>query len=180
MFLNPRGFKGSNPNGLALSPDERTLYVTEGGTNAVADGQTGRRYGASGRPPSHRVVSEFCKREQRRDAALYREWQRARRTESDGCGYTPSPAACHANNSFIFQRNRAGFLRCRCHRSKELGALTEQVAENDHFRAVGAKDQAMVQFLRGKIHHVVYIIKENRSYDQVLGDLENAATEILP
>jgi DNA-binding beta-propeller fold protein YncE len=46
------------------------------------------------------------------------------------------------------------------------------VARNDHFRAVGAKDQAMMQFLRGKIHHVVYIIKENRSYDQVLGDLE--------
>jgi hypothetical protein len=55
---------------------------------------------------------------------------------------------------------------------KELSALTEQVAQNDHFRAVGAKDQAMMQFLRGKIHHVVYIIKENRSYDQVLGDLE--------
>ena len=50
--------------------------------------------------------------------------------------------------------------------------MTEQVAQNDHFRAVGAKDQAMMQFLRGKIHHVVYIIKENRSYDQVLGDLE--------
>src|SRR5262249_45053028 len=29
-------FKGSNPNSLALSPDERTLYVTEGGINAVA------------------------------------------------------------------------------------------------------------------------------------------------
>jgi hypothetical protein len=50
--------------------------------------------------------------------------------------------------------------------------LTEQVAQNDHFRAVGAKDQAVMEFLRGKIHHVVYIIKENRSYDQVLGDLE--------
>src|SRR5690349_25042403 len=32
VFLNPRGFKGSNPNSLALSADERTLYVTEGGT----------------------------------------------------------------------------------------------------------------------------------------------------
>src|SRR5215471_20139562 len=29
-------FKGSNPNSLALSPDESTLYVTEGGINAVA------------------------------------------------------------------------------------------------------------------------------------------------
>src|SRR5262249_50459988 len=30
------GLKGSNPNSLVLSPDERTLYVTNGGTNAVA------------------------------------------------------------------------------------------------------------------------------------------------
>src|SRR5262249_21406251 len=28
--------KGANPNSLALSPDERTLYVTDGGTNAIA------------------------------------------------------------------------------------------------------------------------------------------------
>lgn len=46
VFLNPRGFKGSNPNSLALSPDERTLYVTVGGTNALAvirlDGDMGR------------------------------------------------------------------------------------------------------------------------------------------
>jgi DNA-binding beta-propeller fold protein YncE len=36
VFLNPRGFKGSNPTSLALSPDEHTLYVTQGGTNALA------------------------------------------------------------------------------------------------------------------------------------------------
>src|SRR5690242_3230914 len=46
VFLNPRGFKGSNPKSLALSADERTLYVTEGGTNAMAvvrlDGDTAR------------------------------------------------------------------------------------------------------------------------------------------
>src|SRR5262249_6455006 len=35
--LLPRpGFKGANPTGLALSPDNRTLYVTNGGTNSVA------------------------------------------------------------------------------------------------------------------------------------------------
>ena len=28
--------KGSNPNSVTLSPDERTAYVTDGGTNAVA------------------------------------------------------------------------------------------------------------------------------------------------
>jgi len=35
-LANRSGFKGSNPNGLALAPDEKTLYVTNGGTNSVA------------------------------------------------------------------------------------------------------------------------------------------------
>jgi DNA-binding beta-propeller fold protein YncE len=172
VFVNPRGFKGSNPNSLALSPDERTLYVTEGGTNAVAvvklDGDTGRVAGLvpTGWYPNSVSVS-------RDGTRLYIvNGKGPEGPNPTGCGYTPSPAACHEKNAFIFQRNRAGFLTLPAPSDKELSALTEQVAQNDHFRAVGAKDQAMMQFLRGKIHHVVYIIKENRSYDQVLGDLE--------
>jgi Phosphoesterase family len=34
------------------------------------------------------------------------------------------------------------------------------------------EDAAKVAFLRAHIKHVIYIIKENRTYDQVLGDLE--------
>jgi len=170
--VNPRGFKGSNPNGLALSPDERKLYVTEGGTNAVAvvklDGDMGRVTGLvpTGWYPNSVSVS-------RDGTRLYIvNGKGPEGPNPTGCGYTPSPAACHEKNAFIFQRNRAGFLTVPVPPDKELGALTEQVAQNDHFRAVGAKDQAMMQFLSGKIHHIVYIIKENRSYDQVLGDLE--------
>ncbi|HEU4415708.1 MAG TPA: beta-propeller fold lactonase family protein, partial [Candidatus Angelobacter sp.] len=36
VFSARAGFKGSMPNDLALSPDEKTLYVTNGGTNSVA------------------------------------------------------------------------------------------------------------------------------------------------
>src|SRR5260370_38304669 len=45
-----RGFKGANPNSIALSPDERTLYVTNGGTKSVAVGRL-----AAGRTPSEGV-----------------------------------------------------------------------------------------------------------------------------
>src|SRR5260370_33584666 len=45
-----RGFKGANPNSIALSPDERTLYVTNGGTNSVAVVRL-----AAGRTPSEVV-----------------------------------------------------------------------------------------------------------------------------
>ena len=172
VFVNPRGFKGSNPNSLALSPDERTLYVTEGGTNALAvlklDGDTARVAGLipTGWYPNSVSVS-------RDGGRLYIvNGKSPTGPNPEGCGYTPSRAACHAKNAFIFQRTRAGFLTLAVPSEKSLGALTEQVAQNDHFRAVGAKDQAVMEFLRGKIHHVVYIIKENRSYDQVLGDLE--------
>ena len=35
-YANPLNLKGANPNNLALSPDESTLYVTDAGENAVA------------------------------------------------------------------------------------------------------------------------------------------------
>jgi len=172
VFLNPRGFKGSNPNSLALSPDERTLYVTDGGTNALAvvvlDQDTGRVTGLipTGWYPNSVSLSGDGSR-------LYVVNGKGPEGPSlTGCGYTPSPAACHAANRFIFQRSRAGLLTLPVPRQSELAGLTEQVAQNDHFRAVGRKDRLVSEFLRGKIQHVIYVIKENRSYDQVLGDLE--------
>src|SRR5260370_27269431 len=36
VFENSRGYKGSSPNSLALSPDEQMLYVTNAGANDVA------------------------------------------------------------------------------------------------------------------------------------------------
>lgn len=42
VFPKAEKFKGANPNNVALSPDERTLYVTNGGTNSVAVIQLGR------------------------------------------------------------------------------------------------------------------------------------------
>ncbi len=32
-----------------------------------------------------------------------------------------------------------------------------------------------MQFLRKRIKHVIYVVKENRTFDQVLGDLTNGA-----
>ena len=43
-------------------------------------------------------------------------------------------------------------------------------AESSARRAEGA--EATMAFLRQHIRHVIYIVKENRTYDQVLGDLE--------
>jgi DNA-binding beta-propeller fold protein YncE len=52
---------------------------------------------------------------------------------------------------------------------KQLPELTHQVDESNLLHASPAK----IQFAQNSnpIHHVIYVIKENRTYDQVLGDL---------
>jgi hypothetical protein len=56
----------------------------------------------------------------------------------------------------------------------ELADLTDQVARNNNFAAVEQGSFSfgpVMDLLRQQIQHVIYIIKENRTYDQVLGDL---------
>jgi YVTN family beta-propeller protein len=55
--------------------------------------------------------------------------------------------------------------------ASSLAEYTNQVLRNDGI--VGAKD---VQLFAGKspIHHILYIIRENRTYDQVFGDIARA------
>ena len=54
---------------------------------------------------------------------------------------------------------------------EDLQRLTEQVSENNRY--LSREDEttaATMQFLHRHIKHVIYIIKENKTFDQVLGD----------
>jgi hypothetical protein len=47
---------------------------------------------------------------------------------------------------------------------------------NDNFSyAESASDAAVMAAVRRGVTHVIFIIKENRTYDQVLGDLANGS-----
>src|SRR5262249_30223717 len=83
-------------------------------------------------------------------------------------------AACDANNQYVWQLEKAGFLTLPTPKPAELGRLTRQAAVNNRFRGSGPdpKAEATFAFLRQHIRHVIYIVKENRTYDQVLGDLQ--------
>jgi len=50
LLSNPERFTGATPNALALSPDEQTLYVSDGGINAIAviSLGAGRPHGVTG------------------------------------------------------------------------------------------------------------------------------------
>jgi hypothetical protein len=54
----------------------------------------------------------------------------------------------------------------------QLASLTAQVTTNNHFATVETPAAASIMAaVRGGVQHVIYILKENRTYDQILGDL---------
>jgi hypothetical protein len=57
----------------------------------------------------------------------------------------------------------------------ELAHLTRLVARNNVYSESTARDERTMAFVRSKIKHVIYIIKENRTFDQILGDLGNGS-----
>jgi DNA-binding beta-propeller fold protein YncE len=180
VFPNSRGFKGSGPTGLALSPDEKTLYVTNGGTNSVAvvrldhDLDDSRVVGLipTGWYPNSVSVSL--------DGELLYVVNGKSNTGPNpkGCRRTFSIVSgdrpCSASEQYVLQMEKGGFSVIPRPTPAELQTLTQQVAQNNHFSAPAAENKPGPVFalLRQRIKHVIYIVKENRTYDQVLGDLE--------
>lgn len=178
ILPNKGAFKGSNPNSLALSPDEHTLYVTNGDTNSVAvihldkdpdDSKVEGLIPTGWYPDSVSVSAD--------GSMLYVANAKSNAGPNPkGCRNSLSGdvAACSAANQYILQLVKGGLLTLPVPGKEELHRLTELVAENNHFSAQKqtAPPDPVFAFLRSKIKHVIYIVKENRTYDQVLGDLE--------
>jgi hypothetical protein len=79
-------------------------------------------------------------------------------------------------NQYILQLEGGGLLTVPVPGATDLGNLTTQVAANNGYSVpVNSADTTMMSFLHQHIQHVIYIIKENRTFDQVLGDLTNGA-----
>ena len=187
IFPNPDQLKGSNPNGLALSPDEKTLYVTNGGANSVAMiSLAGWAAGKGGPNAAPDRIEGLIPTAWYPDSVSVSPDGRMLYVVNTRSDPGPNPRGCRkkyarsnwyvpcsAANEYILQLSRGGLWSIPTPGRAELAALTEQVAKNDHYRPgprLAAADKTMA-FLRRHIRHVIYIVKENRSYDQVLGDL---------
>ncbi len=91
-------------------------------------------------------------------------------------GNAAAAAAANASNQYQFQLERASLVSAPVPSGKDLPVLTARVAQNNFYSAEPVDDDAEVMhFLRQRIKHVIYIIKENRTFDQVLGDLNNGS-----
>ncbi len=75
-------------------------------------------------------------------------------------------------NEYVYQLEKAGFLTVPVPSAEELEHLTRLVrTNNDYAMLPNPRDEKTMAELRKRIRHVIYIIKENRTYDQILGDL---------
>ena len=91
-------------------------------------------------------------------------------------GNAAAAVASRASNQYQFQLERASLVSAPVPSSGELHALTERVAKNNFYKGPSdERDAKTMEFLRSRIKHVIYVVKENRTFDQILGDLTNGA-----
>jgi DNA-binding beta-propeller fold protein YncE len=169
-------FTGANTNSVALSPDENTLYVTNGNLNNVAVVPlTGPNSGTvtglipTGWYPNSVSISSDS------------TWAYVVNSKSptgpnpNWCYFFGPPGypTCIPTNEYNPELTKAG-LQSFPIPSSQLNTLTNQVIANNHF-AMPTPPDPIMQAVHAGIQHVIYILKENRTYDQMLGDLNNAS-----
>lgn len=180
LFSDFPEIAGMTPSALALSPDEERLYVVCADANAVA------RVDLSGR---RSVVEGFIPVGWYPLAARVLPGNRLLVLNGRGARSFPNPqgpnplvrrAVVHEGNVAVqyvaaIQRGSATLLDEPA--PEQMAEFTAQVLDNSPWRRTRAA-QAPPRghpLERGgeecPIRHVIYVVKENRTYDQILGDL---------
>jgi DNA-binding beta-propeller fold protein YncE len=164
---------GGEPNALALSKNGRHLYVANAGTDSVAIFRTrGVHAGTS----------------KQADGFVPTEWLPTGLAVDSGHLYIATGKGKGTGPNGMPQRRVAGVARSRrpttyiatllygSVAAVDLTQLDAHVAELTKQTVASNMENAAavhIQFQSGRnpIRHVIYIIKENRTYDQVFGDL---------
>lgn len=169
---------GNNTNSVALNPQENLLFVTNGNTNNVAVIALSNTLASSsviGLIPTGRYPTSVSLNGNGQYMYVV-NYKSPTGPNTGNChgGIVPNlPAApCSGSNEYNLQLTKAGLQSFPTPTVSQLAALTAQVAINNNFgRALSSSDTLKMAQLKSQIQHVIYIIKENRTYDQVLGDL---------
>ena len=179
IYLKPddrlKQFRGVIPFGLALSPDQKRLYVAESGINAVGvinvSDQKVLGHIASGWFPSKLEVSK--------------DGKKLIIANAKGFGSGPNGGATFImgpEGSYIGSLMKGSVQIAEIPNDEMLQKMTEQVISNN-FQFTDAKDPIFKNRKdnplplypsekESQIKHIVFISKENRTYDEVLGQVK--------
>ena len=169
-------YSGANPNSATLSPDEKQLYVTIGNLNAIAVIALGGKSSgdrAIGLIPTGLYPNSVSFSGDGKTAYVVNGKSPTGPNADFYYSYgPPTHKNGYAANAYNPQLIKAGFQTFPLPDAVQLEKLTAQVAENNRFSYTdSAKDEAVMAAVRQGVKHVIFIIKENRTYDQILGDL---------
>lgn len=165
---------GTQPTNLALGPDGSTLYVTNGGNNDVAVVNVGRdEFGTvRGLIPTGWYPT---------GAQVTPDGKTLLVVSAKGLGTGPNTGTDPSNpdNHPYVERQLQGYLSVLPVPDRDqLAKYTRQVRENNRFDKregddPGGQGTVVPRHVgdNSPIKHVIYVVKENRTYDQVLGDL---------
>jgi YVTN family beta-propeller protein len=179
--ITPQAPEGSTPDALALDPVRHLLYVANADNNDVAV--------VSIADPKHSEVIGFIPTGWYPSAlALSRDGRKlfignskGQSAHSDVKGpLSPLASKFEGDESVkTLQKGSIEFVNVADLR-KQLPAYTKQVIANSPYQdsqltvARGASTPSIIPTVVGAgspIQHIIYIIKENRTYDQVFGDI---------
>src|SRR5256884_495550 len=159
VALGPRAPVGSDPNALALAPDGRTLYVAMAGNNAVAVVRV--------EPPTMRVAGLIPVGWYPTAVAVSADGSTLYVANGKGAGSGANP-----DGTFIARLITGSVSIIPVPDSTTLARYTRQVyALSPYSNAALRRVSPSRLTAHPPIRHVVYIIRENRTYDQVFGDL---------
>jgi YVTN family beta-propeller protein len=167
----PSGTKytGAAANSVALSPDGSTLYVTNGGANSVAVIPI---FGSAPHTVAGLIPTAWYPHSVSLSADGSMLYVSNGKTDP---GQNPLYEAAGANQ-YVLQLEGGGLTTIPVPGAATLPGLTAQVAANNYYSTPpNANDAAVMSALHSKVQHVIYIIKENRTFDQILGDLANGS-----
>jgi len=179
IALDPAAPPGSTPNGLGLSPDGKTLLVADADNNAVAVVDVSR--------PGASAVRGFLPTGWYPTAAQWsRDGKRIFILSGKGLTSVPNPRGGHpgipaAKGQYVGEMLQGALSILPAPSEKALADYTRTVYRVTPYTAAGRlapksapAGSPIPARVGGKspIRHVFYIIRENRTYDQILGDLE--------
>ena len=171
LLLRPgtsRGLPGVTPTSLAFSPDQKTLYVTLSDMNAVGVVDVAS-FTLTGMIPAGWYPTGVLETADHHLLVVNAKGNKARNPNRENNPLDRKTG----KDPYILNVVHGDVESMPVPKVQELGDLTALVIQQNHLDDLTrqtANPLADIGLKAGKIKHVIYIIKENRTYDQVLGD----------
>lgn len=173
-----KGLRGVLPFGMALSPDEKRLYVACAGINSVAvlDARRGKVLG-------YFPTAWFPAR-----AEISRDGKKLYVSSAKGFGAGPNGGLNfheRPEGTYIGDITKGVVSIIPTPDRRALKQMTAQVLQNNGFGPTSTAARGSCDFpipapgkVSTKIKYVVFIVKENRTFDEVFGDMKENGAEV--